>query len=297
MIILDRYSCDWVTMTTFDKGVATDWKMKLFTDEDRIQLMESGQVKRWNYTGINVPCDGGSIFWGEGVQGKSRRPHWMIQVTGALADSVLFGDLHHVLEHGLHLSKCTRLDLQITHRDVGFFKDKFRSIGFMKQIDAELVQGDSSTKREQDRDGIDALCTVTMNQRTSPAFFRIYAKKTIAGHCIRFEMEFKKLKAQAAMDMLRENTSRALIGRILKKYAAHVNSELFHEFFDSALPATGEGIKPITVEEGESNTVFWLMTVVLPAFLRVISTDGRGDMVARAFMDAIRQGLQIDEFE
>lgn len=292
-VALDRYSVDWLTLTTFSEGVGVDWKSMIMAESDKIMHIDIHDAHRMQYSGFNVPCNGGSIFWGRAEQGKSKRNHWMIQVTGSLADDVFFGDLEKLIGFSAGQFSCTRIDFQVTHLNVEELEDGKNSIGFMKRVYRECLETEKSVSWIQDKAGSMALATIGINKRTAPAYCRVYPKRTAEGDAIRFEMEFKREKALAAFDFVRNDGGRGIIGKVLRKYSQLVPSDLFREFFDVVLPVTAVTLKTIQVETGETNTVFWLMTGVLPAYERIVATDGRGNFVARAFMDATRRALGI----
>jgi hypothetical protein len=294
-ILLDRFAVDWITMTTFNQETAEAWRMSLLA-LDGLALVKTDDNQRWlQYVGFSADMGEGTVFWGAGKQGQFERSHWVVRVSGAMADDVFFGGLRVLIDGLTRHIRCTRIDFQVTHFNKEYLQMDGGSIRFLKRVFAEVSDGDGTASFMMDRDGSDAIATIGLNRRTAPAYHRIYAKKTVNGHCIRDEVEFKGDKAIGAFDLLYNNCERAIIGKVLSKYAAFVGSPSFKAFFSGVYPVTQLAIPNLSLERGESATEIWLCNTVLPAFERVVATSDRGDMVARLFWEAIRRGLGVTE--
>ncbi len=302
-IILNSPMVDYLTVTTYDKAIGEQWRLDILKD-DRMLLEDRQDRKRLQYTGIHIPCDGGSIFWGKGEQGKNKRNHYLMQISGSLADQFVMGDMGHLLGEyrSVHPKiNCTRIDLQITVRDAGIIGNGGKSILWMQSLFANIQSMGKTVSWIQDKSGGDAIATVGINKRQGDTYYRIYAKPTEEEDGIRFEMEYKGDKASGALLAVRENHTREKIGQILKYQLKQLKSEVASELFVYYLP-DGEAKIPKVVKDGESNTMLWLANTVLPSFKKQVATHEQGHHLARLYMDAIREAMgqndltwQIDE--
>lgn len=289
MVILKKYMVDYIRLTTFSQGVGQGWRSFLMADIDRSRLKED-EAKFLQYKGFRMGLEDGSVFWGEGSQGKSKRRHWVLSLSGRLADRVFFGDL--VALYAEHpksaLINCSRIDLQVTHLNDTYIPKNGRSLSFLLGVFSEMNADGvgRATGWIQDKSGDGAVATVSINKRTSTTYYRIYAKPTINGHAIRYEVEYKGEKAKAVTVALLSSLKREKIGRILKNQLDKLASRSLRDYFSDVMPDGGDNC-PVTVGDGDSNTVLWLMSTVLPSFARVINGNERGGYVARGFMEVL----------
>ena len=293
IVTLNKFAVDWLTMTTFNQETAKGWEMSIMAIDGNSLLKTEG--RRMQYKGWEIDSGHGTIFWGVTDKVKGDKLHYMIQVSGSLADDVFFGNLSPLIDGLSYHINCTRIDFQVTHMNREVLDRGKYSLQFLKRVLGEVHGDNGSASWIQDRDGDAAIATIGLNKRTSPAYHRIYAKPTVNGHAIRYEMEFKRDKSTAAFDLLYNQRERSLIGKVLRKYGDYVGSKAFKGFFKDVLPVVGVKLKTLEIERAENATELWLCNTVLPSFERVIATSGRGDMIARLYMDAIRRGLGITE--
>lgn len=290
-IVVNRPMVDWVTLTTHSKEVGEIWRQFLFSDSDLVKVIDVKNKKRMQYEGFTIPTDMGSIFWGFGLVGKPKKNHWIVQISGALADEVFFGKLRH-FQGGEKSGRvnCTRIDLQVTVFDVDIQTHEGYVLPELFEILKDVKESGRQPSWRQDSSKESALATVGINDRKSPTYYRVYAKQLAGGQGVRFEVEVKQQKAGDVYAAIVADGGRSRVTRILKYELKRLKIDRLDWIFSPALPLTGLRAER-RIPEGESNQVGWLITMVLPTFERVVNTHAQGDMVARAFMDAVRRGM------
>jgi len=296
-VILNSPMVDYLTVTTFSREWGLNWKMWLLADE-RIKLADRQDVNRMQYKGINIPCTGGSIFWGKGEQGgKVKREHYIMQISGRLADDFILGNKAHFLGEGGGVDRrinCTRIDLQITVQDPSQTGTDGQSINWFRGLFRQVQDMGKTVNWIQNNSLESGLATVGVNKRQGTVYYRFYPKPAEGGHAPRFEMEYKGIKAVGALLAIRENGTREKIGQILKYQLKKLNSPIASEMFVYELP-DGMCKIPVMVRDGESDTMLWLSSTVLSSFKKQIATHEQGHHLARLYMDAIREGLVLGE--
>jgi len=295
MIALQKPSVDWITLTTFKKEIGVDWRAKIFSDGDFIRIAEQEEARHLQYKGFRVPADGGTIFWGRAEQGRGKRSHWLVMVSGRLADEVVFGELQYLLWQGDERINCTRIDYQVTQFDEGILDKEKSSIKYLRGVFQALQDRDDfPLSWIQDKGGSQAIATIGIGKRKNPTYRRIYAKPLKAGHALRWEVEYKGDKAKSALGVLIGGGGRDKVGNVLRWELRRLKSMALLAYFDSALPS--EGFKlPTYKREAASSVELWLIKTVLPSFERFVGTNERGDFVGALFAEAYHRGMDVWE--
>lgn len=291
MLVLRKPMVDWVTFTTFSHSVGDGWKLKLLQEGELIRLEDRKDARHLQYDGMRIPADGGTIFWGVGTQGRGRRRHWILMVSGRLADEFVMGEFSYMTrDDDKDKINCTRIDIQVTEFDADVLVPKSWSLSFLKEVfSGQQKREGVAVSWIQDNAKESAIATIGIGKRMGETYYRIYAKPSYKGHAIRLEMEYKGDKATSCLAAIREGGGRSKIGEILRYQLERLHSGELEKFFSSALPEGGYRFPTIT-RTGQGNTEMWLMGVVLPAYERFIATNERGDYIARAFGEAAGRG-------
>lgn len=291
MLALRKPAVDWITLTTFDHDIGKQWRLDLLKETDFIRVNEKEEARHMQYVGMRIPADGGTIFWGQAEQGRAKRSHWLIMVSGALADEVVLGSLRHFLRDDKRdRINCTRIDFQVTEYEKEILNSASCSVDYLQKVFAALQErGGYAPSWIQDTAQKTAIATIGVGKRTGQTYRRLYAKPSYKGHALRWEMEYKGDKATGALDAILHDGGRKKIGEVLRWELGRMGSSELIRFFSAALPEDGYRF-PVNVGSGQGNTEMWLMSVVLPSFERFIATNERGDYVARAFREASVRG-------
>ena len=294
MLAIRLPAVDFLTITTFSQHIGNGWRLSLFAESmgELIRLRQKKEGRHLQYAGWWIPCEGGKIFWGEATQGRRKNPHWLLMVTGRLADEFVNGAMSDYLHNGDSRIKCTRIDLQVTEKNLKAMGEGGLSLGFLRHVFHEVeVSGKYPPSWIQDSGKESAIGTVGVGKRVNATYRRIYAKPVGGGHAIRFEVEYKREKSTAVLAAILNSgdEKRKKVGAILRYELGRIGAKSLEGLLIDALPENGERVVGV-VETGQGNTEQWLMAVVLPSFERFIATSERGDYVARAFFDAMERG-------
>lgn len=267
--------CDYLTITGFNE------ELKMWFDGAiaRHSVKQEDYAIKFRgappYEGTMHTAAAGSAFCGVGWQ--NGMPHYMVQVSGEMADDLLQPALT-LQKNGL--AKATRIDLQVTVP----YPAGWNQFDFLTRMNARgRMVNFAQSKDTQGRSE-----TVYVGARTSERFTRIYVKLTHGGEkLLRLEVEYKGKRAAAMGRSLRA-------GKRPAEYLAH---ELQTTFKDKQLTAVFapclNGAQPHTervkISTNTQKTERWLLEQVLPAFVRTINAHDADQRVALAFGDALEE--------
>lgn len=291
-IIIDTPMIDWLTFTTYNRKIMQVWKMAL--------LGLAGSEGKWierkkhlQYDGAALVLPSGTVYVGFGVQGKAKRKHAILTVSGSLAHAVyqsndvpvqgrllrklwpIFGDSD---------ARCTRIDLQVTNYE----KENLiagSSHWVMGRIFDAMKENGRTVSWMESEGQWGRLATVGVNARVGEVYHRIYAKPTEKGDVIRFETEYKGETAQRVATGLA--SARNTVGGLVRRQVVGSKSELLEKIFDCLLVYKVGKIQPM-VRAGYSSTEVWLLTQVLPSLGRVLVESENSSLVAIAFWDVLQ---------
>lgn len=274
-MILNSPQIDWITLTTFDRDIWSEWHTTVLSGE----VQESEKTKRMQYGGVLV----NGVFVGQAIQRKRR--HYMLQASGQAADGIF-----PFLAWNRETVNCTRIDLQITiDLPTGYSGRKLYD--GLKEWD-----GDGKPRQLELRESGDGLDTVYIGSRQSDRFTRIYVKPLASGaHAIRFETEFKGQHANSVVQGIiadPDNLAGFLAGEITSL------PELKFGLSKRFLGALGHNLalrsKPKRRDE-LTGGLRWLKTQVDPAMLRLMRDHEVGYTVRNIVRGWARAADEIDD--
>jgi hypothetical protein len=268
-LILDAPLIDWLTLTSYDTLFLDFWEQKL-----RDVSRETFERKALQYVGRVGEHMGGTLFVGEAVQ-KGRR-HFMVRISGYAAD-----DLKEYAYKFVRSGSCdvTRIDLQITH-EVSSQWSQWDLLNRMKR------RGFSTGWVESKQNG-KGYETVYIGSRQSERFTRVYIKSADDPRLLRFETEFKGLRAGKVARLLAKGER---LGDFLRHEVEKTKDNKGLILMLSGVLAGYSAQSPRVVpDKSLDKTAQWLMRSCLPAFIRVVNAQTvLSENVAKAFMDAIK---------
>lgn len=264
---------DWLTITTYDQTIAKYWANKIKLWDKGREVPRKQHKKIMQYEGFITYVNNGSVFWGVGIQKKV--PHWMIRISGELADELAGTAARHCADG---LMSCTRVDLQMTIVEPSTWSQS-QFLWRMQQIGKKTGWIESESKLHGQ------MATVYVGSRESQRFARIYNKSSPdAGRLLRMEFEYKGELAHNTLRVIaQEKGSRAAIlksdmfrlgdTKLSNGYAHLLESDPWH----------------VTVrkETSDDRTRRWLKEGVLPTFKRIINSHDSDGSVREMFADAI----------
>ena len=272
-IRLNSVLCDWLTLTSYDPTVYVYWQSKRHQIEREARKAKSREKKIMQYEGETTATDDGNFFTGKGMQ--NGRIHYLIQVSGQLADGFILLASRQVRDGVI---TCTRVDLQMTVF-TNPAHDQFA-------LHYRLNSGNLQTGWQESHDSLlGRMATVYVGSRHSQRFVRIYDKKSANNdRLLRFEVEFKK---PLSMFIMREcakgyEEMRAVFKAECIRLADSQLYDMYMQYLE------GE-FKHISVKRQSSDerTEHWLLTAVLPSFVRIINSHGSNGEVAHRFQKAL----------
>lgn len=284
---VDVCKVDYLTLTTFDPTLGNRWATITTLDDELMRGAEWKNARRMQYTGRFVNLDEGSIYAARGEQ--RGRKHWMLQVSGGLSHSLLFGWLlgnnisNALIPRDGEAFSCSRIDLQATvdNEDVipassaSFQDNLFKDVGVMGKTRAWFEDAGKHGKS----------ITVGINKRRGERYIRVYPKQGRERDFLRFEIEYKGDNANRAFNAVFDNGEehiKKILSYEIKKLGVSRLIKLF-------IPLTGdESCKlPKRHRPAESGTVTWLLSVCLPALQRCLLKEENGRMLYTAFMGVL----------
>jgi hypothetical protein len=261
-LIIDRPAIDWLTLTTFDYKL---WKQSV----EIARYLSGGGYDSESETRVKQYRGraGEQYFAGEAIQGKQKRNHFMLRLSGDLSDKYMG-----------HQNKpdmdCTRIDVQLTLATV-MNLDQLKEI--YRSAEDGLLEHEKAKKqyaRDVELRSSQTGYTLYIGARAGDGkFYRIYVKALHNVLYNRFEVETKG-----------KDTISGPLYRVLCINPIHMGRVLAGEL--STLP---ESLQPITdfkyfmrhiegdifkMEKrlpDEMATIRWLETQVMPAWKRQLS--------------------------
>lgn len=279
MVILNKTSVDWITLTTYEASVYAAWIRDICSI---CRMVSAKSQKRMQYTGQG----GEGFFYGIGRQAD--KTHYMVQLSGAEADEFVSRVLPFF---DLELISCSRLDVQYTI-ERGDYGEKLSDVGrtlrgLIKSGSGRRGQAPEVVCFDGDSDFTDTLYVGT---RRSDRFLRVYDKWVDDRPCIRMEAEYKG--DMAAVAFRRYVRGETKLGSILKAAPPPVAYNL--ELFDRFSRAIGDReIEPSYFqmrERDDQRTLEWLDDAVFPALQR-LALDGHRDAVNSFLQKILSDGI------
>lgn len=254
-IVINSAATDYLTLTSFDVGVAS----RMSTYFNNLQGRNVAKViKRMQYEGRIAE----GIFLGAAMQGAD--PHFMLQASGY--------DAHRAMQvyqsdRQTDNPKCTRIDLQITIARTR--EDKPLSeykAAILASLEANCV-GRPPNIQMIDKNGAIGE-TIYIGSRDSERFIRIYDKKYSDIDGIRFETEYKGTIAGGVFsNMLRRDTYAT---DVLHSELMRLSGIPLFDRFASILKGNPGHLPTVsTLPTTDESRMKWLEETVFPAIRKM----------------------------
>ena len=268
-MITHRPAIDWLTLTTF-------YQRSILEADALVHSMvgdsETRPARVMQYEGRS----GDGFFFGEAEQ--RGKPHYMLRLSGDLADRFMF----HPLKPGM---ECSRIDLQITlpWDDYAYpvFRDSQQAISIY-----EMKKGQRARKVNTILN-VDGFCTMYIGSRESERFYRVYIKEHGDDLFLRFEVEFKS-KSGLAGRLYRElvKDKQKVVSRIMGELSTLPHDDpLVNPFLVHMGNIDGDVMEQGRERNDPNTTLLWLSRQVSPAFRRVLANEDTRDRAAAILAD------------
>lgn len=241
-------------------------------------LRDGNSVSFRGYSGL----DYGNVQVLKGTQ--KGRAHYIVNYHGSVARLGVEALVHTSLS-GVKLKdhfSCTRLDVQLSvkatpeesslsemHKELGKPSVKWNRTGHKPKL--TLIQGEESAR------GMGQTLYVGSSKTKSGYFTRMYEKRGPEGNRhIRFEVQFKRKRAQAALDHIARNPSGSLGGvlkGVISTYPISVREGGLKPIADALERTEGVVIKADTHKSDDTKKYLWFKYDVCPALMRVTDED------------------------
>lgn len=279
IIALNEPMYDWITLTSYESDLYDNFVNAI---EGASEIRE---LKRMQYVGRLGYFTNGSLFVGSGLQGPSM--HTLVQISGSLAHQFADAAKFAIRECN---SRLTRVDIQVTIQEPDGW-DNQGMVRLFNRLDRENLHPgwEESIDSEFGR-----MITVYRGSRTSDRFARCYMKASeLSRPLLRLEFEISGKAANAyglGWTSGRSDRHRAYLW-LLDWYK---DVELTQHFRHAV-----EGFNPMMPRavRAETKTERWLMSQVLPSFVRHINEHGTDGRVLSAFADAITDVLGVKKVD
>lgn len=255
-MLLNQARCDYLTLTTF-----VNHDQLLQSIADLYPINHAKEAKMGGYTGHQWE----GLFFGVGKQ--RRKAHTMLRASGEGSETIFW-------RTRLVITRCTRLDLQITTYLPKVYNAR-TTYDTLSSLDVDWPGRRLTPHLIQSGDGFD---TIYIGSRTSDRFGRIYVKADHKGRpaYLRFEMELKGSIAQSARDAIAEQraTAKTILKAELDRLPFAASRAL--RTFSDLLGSDSTKIRPENVV-ARNSTLDWLENQVEPAVLRMLASHEHGD--------------------
>lgn len=260
-MLVNEPRCDWIRVTTFDKG---QYEKMAQVVKDLAFDEEPEEGKFLQYRGDWYS----HAFHGQGEQNNYQ--HWLVNVSGELSQTALEWIIKVT---DVTLIKCTRIDLQVTvplpeSWDIRHHVDALReSMWPSRRRKVEFYENEGPGG------------TIYIGSRQSDKFARIYVKFTGSDEwplCLRFEMELKGAVADVVFKTMHVDAASA--GMLLRGEFDRfpiVESESWLSM-EKALPSDGMPVLMPRNLPDDHKTIRWLVHKVTPAIKRMLNSHEHG---------------------
>lgn len=253
---------DYLTMTSYEPQA---WEMFK-------QLLDASKSKEestmMQYAGWKQDTGNGTLFVGSGKQGL--RNHLIMSCSGIHSQEIMRST---AVQQGLQMGfmRSSRIDIQVTLAWEGdAHTDLWKAFNRLQRDGGVTVGWVESNSKEWGK-----LATLYIGSRSSGNFMRLYMKPESGEMRIRCELEMKREVAHSAGKMLLNGQQDNIIMARIQRIGDSIMVP-----FENAL----SGINPerVRVAKRDTKTEEWLLSTVLPAFIRHIeSHDDNGDVAAQ----------------
>lgn len=259
---------DFLTLTTFSPlahARIRDWFLR-----GGYKTVEGTQ--RMQYLGETFVSDNGSAFLGQAMQ--KQRPHWIHQISGALA-AAAFDEFRADLHEPDTRINVSRIDVQLT---VAISQDEWSQFAFFRRMKARFKNGPAVQYFESKSPaGQGMLATVYVGRRTSDRLIRVYEKLGMGDDVfLRFEAEYKGALARGvARQMIDDEDSAS--GVLLWELERLDDDELRAYFSGIAGGAYAIRPKRIVVKTSRYN---YIHQTAIPAIRNALAQHEGADDIA-----------------
>lgn len=213
-------------------------------------------------------------FWGEAE--ISGEVYGMFRCSGEMADEAV----RSIIDNGLDCY-ASRFDAQITVSCPG----DYEAANLSRELKKHEIRGVTLIE------GGDDLDTVYIGSRSSDTYIRLYEKSSPEGKLLRFEVEFKKARAKAVWEALKETELSLLCRQVLINEVNRISgrgymSRVRKIFVDVLGDYTGNRIK--VSRRSKTSTELWLDDVIAPLIIRMLASHESGEReFSRSWVSAL----------
>lgn len=263
--ITQKTAVDYISLSTFNPVV-----FRKIVDRFVQKDTQPNDVQRMQYMGQSQSFPDGSFFWGSGQQ--SSHDHYLIQVSGAMADRVTDS----LIDSDTKNFNVTRIDLQITIPKPDWFKSR----SFV-----DTLRGDVWTSRRRKVTMIDNYGddTVYIGSRKSDRFARVYVKET---DWLRLEFEYKKSRADNVYHLLathgKDKASAGIMHGEVVGLPDHPVITAYRSILRDYETLTPSVVKP------ESARFKWFIKQCVPAIITLLNDHDSGEMTRDVLIDLVQ---------
>lgn len=251
---------------------ATTWNRGRYEDTVRDMITSKKEPEKWHFQQYKGDAYG-AIKHGQSVVNGDMS--YIVDVSGESAqelfDLLIYSDM-----------KPTRIDVQMTIRR----PDWWDSIEFLYQMELGKWPGRERHTEARINRGND---TIYIGSRESDRYIRVYVKEK---DYVRFEVEYKRHRAVAAMKLVKVGRRNAIAGMLLSEIDTLPQSNFLgmlrtkvEDFTHAKLP-----VKVEKVRSTDLTKVRWLSSL-LPTIYQMTNDSDYGDMVTGWLIDIIERKM------
>lgn len=258
-MIINKPACDYLTVTTWHKGVYDVWCNLVEPDGAEWKVKKMSLL---GYSGYMATGSRGSIFTGEGEQynkvlGKESQ-HYMARVSGEIADSFA-RDMESAKYPDRTDWQRRRIDFQVTIP----LPNDYHAMAFYDALRGEWANRSTKLRIIANEGSERGMDTVYIWSLKSRRFVRMYVKKDKDSYrYLRWEVEIKK--ELAPVTPLEHCVNQIL--ETVEKLPRSIRNRT--EIREIVAATKGERVTSVK-KTAERDTLAWLHNVVTPAFKKV----------------------------
>jgi hypothetical protein len=274
-IELEVAKIDYLTLTTFNRGIAQKWMdwIEVFSGRERENL---DSERRHRYVGMRGFGDMASVFLGERGDGK----HYMLQISGQDSDELIHNIPDMMSDVMSQRVRCTRIDVQVTI---------VQPPGW-SQLDYKLSAEEAGLKptnaRSDNKEHGVELETVYTGKKTSGRLNRLYQKVTDDGVLLlRYETQYTEDYATSVIESILNNGVKPesiIRGEIARRGIGMLDN---FDLWADGLFAPKRRRKVIEADKRAA----WLVDDILPVLMEYIERHDADPRVLDTYIDALTE--------